>query len=148
MTAQQRLRLRLPAAERDKAFQCRAARTDREELAAEAIASSAVNHTLFLEFAERVGRQQLRPQIAVVTSGVAAGEDVAEAMRETLPRRRMHHRDLLAYLFEHDQRTGALFRIVFEMQQEIEQGEFQLANQEQAGMKVARGQHAFEQFVG
>ena len=63
---------------------------------------------LFLERAERIGAQQLGPQIAVVAGRIAAGENVAEAVREALPCRRMQHGDLLAHLLQHRQRARAL----------------------------------------
>src|SRR6185312_2719887 len=94
VAAQQRFRLGLAAAEGDEAFQRGAAAAHREHFATEARAGGGVDHAAgflrrILERAERVRTEQLGPEITVVAGRVAAREDVAERMREALPRRRM-----------------------------------------------------------
>src|SRR5690606_31918256 len=94
VTAQQRVRLRFTPAEFDEALERGARAADAEDRLPIRLAGGAVEHAGLLEARERVGRQHLRPQVAVVARAVAAGEDVGERMREALPRGRLQHRDL------------------------------------------------------
>src|SRR5581483_7753747 len=116
LASQQRLRLRLAAAEGDEAFQRRTARAHGEDFTAEAVAGGGVDRALagvcaLFEGAERVRAQQLRPQIAVVAGGVATRKNVRKGMGETLPGRRMQHGHFMPDLLEHFERACALGRV-------------------------------------
>src|SRR5581483_144098 len=105
VAAEQRFRLRRPAAEGNETFQRGPAGTHAQHFRAEPraelrIDGAAAAFAAFLERAECIRREQFRPEITVITRRVAAGENVRERMRETLPRRWMHHGDLLANDFQ------------------------------------------------
>ena len=70
-----------------------------------------------------------------------------ETVRHALPCRREDHGHFVAHFIEQFHDARALSGVEFQMQAEIEQREFELANQKQAGMKMARGEHALEQIV-
>src|SRR6185312_586689 len=87
---EERIDLRLAPAEGAERLGRGAAAADGENLVAEARAGARIEHALrvpgriarFLERAERIRRQDLRPLVAVVARRIAACEDVAEAVRE------------------------------------------------------------------
>ena len=92
--------VRLAAAELDEGLERIAAAAAREDAVEEALRRGAVEDAALLEGREGVGRQHLGPLVAVVAGRVAAGEDVAEAVREAVPLRHRHHRHLGAHLGE------------------------------------------------
>ena len=116
-----------------------------EDLAPEARADLGVEHALLLEQAVGVGRQHLGPLVAVVAGRVAAGEDVREAVREAVVRRRDHHRHLAPDLLEQLQRRRASRRVEVVMQVHVEQRELQLPHELQAALEVLGRQHLVEQ---
>ena len=65
-------------------------------------------------------------------------------MLEAVEGRRDQHRHLLAYLVQHPLHLGALGGVVFQMQAEVEQGKFQLAQHLQRRLEVAGRQHALQ----
>src|SRR3569623_1827724 len=148
IAAQQGFRLRLAAAEGHEAFQRRARTAHREDRIAERSARGRVENPRLFEPAEGIGGQYFRPQIAVIARAVAAGKNVREGVRETLPRRRMDHCHLAAHVLAQFPRAAATRRVEFAVQAEIEQREFQLAHQEQAGVEMQRRLHALEQSLG
>src|SRR6185437_9878901 len=91
---QQGADLRAAAAELDESFQGIPAAAPREDGIEEALRGGVVEDAPLLEGGEGVGGQDLGPLVAVVPGGVAAGEDVPEAVGEAVPLRCGHHRHL------------------------------------------------------
>src|SRR6185503_17375659 len=98
-----------------------------EDRAAEALGRAAVEHAGFLERAERVCGEDLGPFVTVVARGVAAAEDVAERMRESIERGRLDHGDLAPHLAQNLVHAGPALRVVLVVQPEVEQRELELA---------------------
>ena len=97
----------------------------------------------FLEGGVGVGTEHLGPFVAVVARGIAAGEDVAEAVRNARERGHGQHGHFGAHLFSQGLDVGG--GVVLGMQQHVEQREFDLAQRLQAALVVARGGHLVEQ---
>src|SRR6476660_2309747 len=79
---EQRVDARLAPAEGAERFRGRPAAADRENFVAEALPGARVEDAVFLEEGIGVRREHFRPLVAVVARGVAAREDVREAVRE------------------------------------------------------------------
>ena len=58
-----------------------------KDVVEERLAGFAIEDTLLFEAREGIRRQDVGPQIAVITRCVSAGENMAEGVRETAPRR-------------------------------------------------------------
>ena len=70
---------------------------------------------------------------------------MAEGVREAVPLGRADYRNLVAHRLDHLDRVGAHRA---EVQQQVEQREFDLADDEQPGLKMPRLDHAVEQVAG
>src|SRR5262245_40901193 len=75
---QQSLHPGLAAAKRDERFQRWPAPAHAEDLIPEALPGAGIEHTVLLEQAVRIRREDFRPLVAVVARRVAAGEDMRE----------------------------------------------------------------------
>ncbi len=95
----------------------------------------------FFKRAIRIGRQYFSPLVTVIAGSVAAGENVAERMLETIERRWVDDRDLRAHLVDHVLHGLAAIRIVIVMQAHVEQGKLNLAQGLQAGLEILGGDH-------
>ncbi len=94
---QERLDLGFAAAEFDERLERIAAAAARQDAVEETRGGRAVEGAWPKECAEGIGGQHLGPLVAVVTRGVAAGEDVREAVRVAVPFRDARHGDLGAH---------------------------------------------------
>src|SRR5690606_5205798 len=97
-----------------------------------------------LERSIRVRGEDFRPLVAVVTGGVATGEDVREAVLEAVPGWHGKEGDLLADRIEHRLDTVVIpdFTCV---QLHVEQRELDLAESAHAGLEVLRREHPLEE---
>src|SRR5947208_12955357 len=82
-----------PAPEGDERFERGPAAAPRQDLVAETGARVRRQDAGLLEEAVRVGRQDFRPLVAVVAGRVAAREDVAECVHESVVVRFWYNRD-------------------------------------------------------
>lgn len=144
---QEGIELRLSAAEGNEILDGIAARAALENFREEPPARLRVENAFLFESAEAVGREHFRPFVAVVARGVAARENVREALREAVPLWRKHHGDLFAHGVE-KRRNRTRLRVEFRMKEHVEEREFDLTHAEGAGFKVLRRDHLREELVG
>src|SRR5205085_7852764 len=116
----------------------RPAAADGENLVAEALTALRIEYAVLLEKAVRVRGQHLGPLVAVIPRGVASTEDVAEAVREAVVRRREKHGDLLAHLFEQLQDIAAARGIEVGVHAHVEEPELDLAQHGETALEVLR----------
>ena len=97
--AQERFDLRFASAKSAEIVECRPATATGQDFAEEALARAWVEGvSSLLESGVAVGRKHLGPFVAVLARGVAAGKNVRETVRETVPFRRGDDRHLAAHL--------------------------------------------------
>src|SRR5690606_27943217 len=97
IVTQQRVDLRLAAAEGDERLERRPAAADAEYLVPEAPARFGIEHAVLLEQAVGVGGEHFGPLVAVVTRRITACEYMREVVRKAVVRGRNHHGHALAH---------------------------------------------------
>ncbi len=143
--AQQGLYARFPAAEGDEELHGICAAPFLQDVLPEQHAGLGIEHPVLLEQGKSVGREHFGPLVAIVAGGVTAAEDVREAVGETVPLRRFHHRHFVAHLLQDLVDAPAPLRIVLEVDAEIEERELHLAQHLHGRLEVSRGEHALEE---
>src|SRR5262249_46302851 len=95
---EQRTYIRPPATKLDESLERIAAAATAQDGVEETLRGRPIEHAVLLEGRERIRRQDFRPLVAVVAGGIAAREDVSEAVWKAVPFRHRHHRHLCPYL--------------------------------------------------
>src|ERR1700686_403117 len=108
---EQRRDLRLAAAKLHERFERIAAAAARENAVEKAPPRGAIECPTLDECRKRIRRQYFRPLVAVIAGGVAAGKNMAESMRITIPIRHRHHRNLVPHLVQNLVHAPAACRI-------------------------------------
>ena len=119
-----------------------------EDVLAEGTARIDVEDALFLEKREGIGGQDFGPLVAVVARRVPTGEDVGKAVGKAVEGRRLEGRDLIPYLLQDLVDPTTTERIVFQVDAEVEEGEFELACHLRGGLEVLGGPQALEEILG
>src|SRR5690606_31079691 len=97
----------------------------------------------FFERAERIRGEHFRPLVTAVAGGIAAGEDVLEAVREAIERRRYDDGDVATDFLEDTHDAVRILRLLA-VDAQIEQREFELTDCLHAGLESARAEQALE----
>ncbi len=118
-----------------------------QDMLAEGAASRGIEDALFLEQGKGIGGQDLGPFVAVVARRVTAGKDVGKAMGEAVEGRRFEGGDLITDLVQDLGDASAASRVVFQVDAEVEEGEFELAGHLNGGLEVLGGPHALEEIL-
>src|ERR1041384_5206661 len=97
-----------PSAKLHEGIERVTAATAYQDRVEESIGGGVIEHAGFLERRERIGGEHLGPFVAVIAGGIAAREDVSEAVREAIPVRYGHDRDFASHFVEDLEYASAL----------------------------------------
>src|SRR5690606_41152377 len=106
------LDLRLAPAEFDECLHRIAAAASFQDAREKAPRDIRVEDACFFERAERIRGEHFRPLVTVVARGIAAGEDVLEAVREAIERRRYDDGDVATDFLEDTHDAVRILRLL------------------------------------
>ena len=118
-----------------------------QDVLTEGAARVGVEDAPFLEKGKGIGGQDFGPLIAVVARRVPTGEDVGKAVGKAVEGRRLERGDLIPYLLQDLMDTATTGRFVFQVDAEVEEGEFELARHLYGGLEVLGSPQALEEVI-